>query len=210
MDRPAAAVLVPTRTMRAQVARGAFAGRLITFGTEVPADVQATDVELRGLDGTAARVRASGGEVRLDTPLLGLGNLSNVLAALAIALHFGLPLADAAERASRLKPPSHRGELLRLPAASRSRRLVQLEPPALKQALATVGAATGSARKAAVLGEMLELGEHAALPPRRMRPGGGSRWPRFARRRRRPRGARSGRRGPFAGSSFRGRLRRHQ
>jgi UDP-N-acetylmuramoyl-tripeptide--D-alanyl-D-alanine ligase len=32
----------------------------------------------------------------------------------------------------------------------------------LKRTLETVGAATGSARKVAVLGEMLELGEHAA------------------------------------------------
>ena len=34
-------------------------------------------------------------------------------------------------------------------------------PSALMRALETIGAATGSARKAAVLGEMLELGAHA-------------------------------------------------
>ena len=36
--------------------------------------------------------------MRLDTPLLGLGNLANVLAATAVALQFGVPLDD--DRAS--------------------------------------------------------------------------------------------------------------
>ena len=39
---------------------GAFAGRVMTFGIEHPADVRATDIEERGLDGIAARVPYSG------------------------------------------------------------------------------------------------------------------------------------------------------
>jgi len=141
---------------------GAFAGRVMTFGIEVDADVQAVDVTTRGLEGTGARVRTPAGELRIDTPLLGLGNLANVLAAAAVAVHFEVPLAEIARRAAALKPPYHRGELLRLPGGiTLIDDSYNSSPSALKRALETVAAATGSARKAAVLGEMLELGAHS-------------------------------------------------
>lgn len=139
-----------------------FAGPVITFGTQAEADVRATGIEPRGLDGMAASVRTPGGEARVTTALLGLGNLSNVLAAIAVAHHFGVSAAECAGRAAGLRPAAHRGELLRLPGG-----LTLIDdsynssPSALKRSLETVGAATGSARKAAVLGEMLELGAHA-------------------------------------------------
>ena len=138
-----------------------FAGRVTTFGIERPADVQATSVEDRGLDGTRAVVGTPAGEVRLETPLLGAGNLANVLAATAVAVEFAVPLAAIADRAARLQPAHHRGELLRLPGG-----LTLIDdsynssPSALRRALEVMKAATGSARKIAVLGEMLELGAH--------------------------------------------------
>ena len=139
-----------------------FAGRLTTFGIERPADVNATSVEDRGLEGTRAIVRTPAGEVRLHTPLLGAANLANVLAATAVAVEFGVPLAAIADRAARLQPAHHRGELLRLPGG-----LTLIDdsynssPSALRRAMQVMKAATGSARKIAVLGEMLELGAHA-------------------------------------------------
>jgi len=140
-----------------------FAGRVVTFGMSAPADISATDIEQRGLDGTAANVRTPAGEVRIETPLLGLGNLANVLAATAIALELDVPLADIAERAAALRPASHRGELLRLPGGiSLIDDSYNSSPSALKRTLEIMKAATGSARKAAVLGEMLELGAHSA------------------------------------------------
>ncbi len=140
-----------------------FAGRIVTFGIEQAADVRATQVEERGLDGTAARVRTPAGDVALRTPLLGLGNLSNVLAAVAVAVQFGVPLDEAAAKAAALHPAHRRGELLRLPGGvTLIDDSYNSSPAALKRALHTVNTATGSARKVAVLGEMLELGEHAA------------------------------------------------
>ena len=139
-----------------------FAGRIMTFGIDRPADVQATAIEDRGLEGTRAIVRTRVGEMRLDTPLLGSGNLANVLAATAVAVEFGVPLTAIAARAARLRPAHHRGELLRLPGG-----LTLIDdsynssPSALRRALEVIKAATGSARKVAVLGEMLELGSHS-------------------------------------------------
>ena len=141
---------------------GRFAGRLITFGVGETADVRATDVKMRGLDGISARVRTPAGAFALETPLTGFGNLSNILAATAVAVHFEVPLAAIAERAANLRPAHHRGELLRLPGGiTLIDDSYNSSPSALKRSLEIVGAAHGSARKVAVLGEMLELGAHA-------------------------------------------------
>ena len=57
-----------------------FAGTVMTFGMDVAADVRATSVVHRGVEGMEAMVSAGGREARLRTPLLGIGNLANVLA----------------------------------------------------------------------------------------------------------------------------------
>ena len=141
---------------------GAFPGRVITFGIETAADVEARAVETLGLDGTSAEVRTHAGSARLHTPLLGLGNLANVLAATAVAVELGIPLPEIVARAATLGPAAHRGELLRLPGGvTVVDDSYNSSPAALARALETIGVATGSARKAAVLGEMLELGAHS-------------------------------------------------
>jgi len=73
----------------------------------------------------------------------------------------GVPLAAIVERAASMVPASRRGELLRLPGGiTLIDDSYNSSPAALKRSLETVHAATGSARKIAVLGEMLELGAH--------------------------------------------------
>jgi UDP-N-acetylmuramoyl-tripeptide--D-alanyl-D-alanine ligase len=139
-----------------------FGGRLITFGIETDADVRATAVRHLGLDGMEADVTTPAGSGRLRTPLLGTGNLANVLAAIAVGTFFGVGLDEMLAGAGRLKPAYHRGELLRLPGGiTLIDDSYNSSPTALKRSLETVKSATGSARKVAVLGEMLELGAHA-------------------------------------------------
>jgi UDP-N-acetylmuramoyl-tripeptide--D-alanyl-D-alanine ligase len=137
-----------------------FAGTVVTFGIDVDADVRGSSVVHRGVDGMEALVTAAGQEARLRTPLLGLGNLSNVLAAIAVGLHFEIPLDDMVARAATLMPAYHRGEVLRLPGGvTLIDDSYNSSPAALGRALETMATATGSARKVGVLGEMLELGE---------------------------------------------------
>jgi UDP-N-acetylmuramoyl-tripeptide--D-alanyl-D-alanine ligase len=161
--RPGDVLVANADDPRIAARTGAFAGSVVTFGVDAPADVRASSVVVRGLEGTSARVTTPAGEFHLDTPLLGLANLSNVLAATAVALRFDVPLDAIADAAASLRPARHRGELLRLPGG-----LTLIDdsynssPSALRRALETVSGATGSARKIAVLGEMLELGAHAA------------------------------------------------
>jgi UDP-N-acetylmuramoyl-tripeptide--D-alanyl-D-alanine ligase len=139
-----------------------FAGRTVTFGSGPNADVRAEHVEELGIDGTRVRVGTRSGSADLRIPLLGRGNLANVLAAAAVATELGVPLGEIAKRAAQLKPARHRGSVLRLP---RGITIVDdsynSSPSALKQALEVVAGENRATRKAAVLGEMLELGEHA-------------------------------------------------
>jgi UDP-N-acetylmuramoyl-tripeptide--D-alanyl-D-alanine ligase len=110
----------------------------------------------------AATVTTPHGTARLETPLLGTGNLQNLLAATAVAIELGVPLATIVQRAARVRPAAHRGELLRLPGGvTLIDDSYNSSPAALQRALETVRHASGSARKVAVLGEMLELGDHA-------------------------------------------------
>ena len=140
-----------------------FRGKVISFGIDTKADVSATAVQHRGLEGMQAEVATPAGSGTLRSPLLGSGNLANVLAAIAVGTHFGVPLDEMLELASRLAPANHRGELLRLPGGvTLIDDSYNSSPTALRRALETMQSATGSARKVAVLGEMLELGAHAA------------------------------------------------
>jgi UDP-N-acetylmuramoyl-tripeptide--D-alanyl-D-alanine ligase len=140
-----------------------FAGRTITFGTTDTAQVYAADVEDRGLSGMTARVKTPVGETLIATPLLGRGNLANVLAGIAVATEFGIPLDDVADVASRLRPADRRGSVHRLPSGvTVVDDSYNSSPSALAAALDVLARERGASRKVAVLGEMLELGDHAA------------------------------------------------
>jgi UDP-N-acetylmuramoyl-tripeptide--D-alanyl-D-alanine ligase len=141
---------------------GGFRGRTVTFGIRKDADVRASGVQMRGLEGVRAAVRTPVGAFQLEMSLPGMGNLANVLAATAVAVTLDVPLDAIASRAAALRPASHRGELLRLPGGiTLIDDSYNSSPSALKRSLEIVATATGSARKVAVLGEMLELGGHS-------------------------------------------------
>ena len=139
----------------------AFRGRIVTFGIDRAADVRASHVVDRGIDGTSARVTTPRGSVNIATPLVGRANLANILAAIAVALEFEVPLADVAAKAGGLRPASHRGEVVRLASGvTLIDDSYNANPTATRRAL-EVFASTQATRRVAVLGEMLELGDHA-------------------------------------------------
>ncbi len=136
--------------------------RVATFGVGGDADVTATEVEERGLDGTRALVRTPVGSARVTTPLLGRGNLGNVLAAMTVAIQLQVPVAVAAERVAMVEAPPGRGQIHRL-----SNGVVVVDdsynanPTAVNAAVLTLARDRRQGRRVAVLGEMLELGRRA-------------------------------------------------
>lgn len=139
----------------------AFKGRIVTFGIDRGADIRASAVVDRGIDGMSARITTPRGGIDVTTPLVGRGNLANILAAAAVALEFDVSLATIAETAARLRPAAHRGEVVRLASGIT---LVDdsynASPTATRCALDVLASAAAE-RRIAVLGEMLELGDRA-------------------------------------------------
>jgi UDP-N-acetylmuramoyl-tripeptide--D-alanyl-D-alanine ligase len=137
----------------------AFAGRTVTFGLSEAAHVRAVDVEDLGLDGTRAELVTPAGTRALKVPLLGRGHLMNVLAGAAVALDMGIELDAIIDCAAHLKPSSRRGAVLRLPkGVTVIDDSYNSSPSALLRSLEVIARAW-AARRVAVLGEMLELGQ---------------------------------------------------
>jgi UDP-N-acetylmuramoyl-tripeptide--D-alanyl-D-alanine ligase len=136
-----------------------FSGRVRTFGITQPADVRALAVNDLGIDGTAAMIRTPAGDAEIRTSLPGQANLANILAATAVALRFDVPLADIVQRAAALKPVARRGEVIRCGGVTILDDSYNSNPKALSSALAMLKDETRYARRVAVIGEMLELGE---------------------------------------------------
>jgi UDP-N-acetylmuramoyl-tripeptide--D-alanyl-D-alanine ligase len=141
---------------------GRFPGRVLTFGVADTATVRARSVRDRGVRGMSAEVATPAGERTLETPLLGRGNLMNVLAGAAVAVDFGVPLDEVVLEAARLQPADRRGVVRHL-----QRGIVLIDdsynssPSALRRALEVVAHEARDTRAIAVLGEMLELGDQA-------------------------------------------------
>ena len=109
-----------------------------------------------------ATVVTPGGRAALHVPLLGRGNLANVLCATAVATEMGVPLDAVVARAATLKPARRRGEVLTLGGGVRVvDDSYNSSPSALARALEMLARETAATRRVAVLGEMLELGDQS-------------------------------------------------
>jgi UDP-N-acetylmuramoyl-tripeptide--D-alanyl-D-alanine ligase len=148
--------LVMARVGRSRVRR-------VTFGESAGADVRATRVADRGFDGVAARVTTASDEVDVSVPLPGRANLSNVLAAIAVAAECGIRLPQIAPFLAGLRPVARRGASYVLASGARViDDSYNASPAALDAALSALAATPAHGRRVAVVGEMLELGASAA------------------------------------------------
>ena len=138
-----------------------FHGRSIYFGVGPCADPRASDVEEFGAEGVRFQVTAGEEKATVTLALLGRHNVWNAIAAIAVGLEAGIPLAACAAAAGRLRPPDKRGELLQIAGATVINDCYNSNPEALKSMIATL-AAMPAKRRILVAGEMLELGKDAA------------------------------------------------
>jgi UDP-N-acetylmuramoyl-tripeptide--D-alanyl-D-alanine ligase len=142
-----------------------------TFGCQRPADYHATHQVADSLDHTSICIRrsdrAGGGQLSLDTRLLGLPGAMAVTAAVAVAETLGLGIDPDCVNAALMR--SNLGETGRLKAAVLSDGTVVLDdsynanPPSMLSSIALANdlARRRSGRMILVLGEMRELGQHS-------------------------------------------------
>jgi UDP-N-acetylmuramoyl-tripeptide--D-alanyl-D-alanine ligase len=134
-----------------------FHGRSIYFGMGPCADPRASDIEELGAEGMRFQVTAGETQATVILPLLGRHNVWNAMAAIAAGIEAGIPLAECATAAGRLRPPDKRGEVLRIGDATVINDCYNSNPEALKSMILTL-AAMPAKRRILVAGEMLELG----------------------------------------------------
>jgi UDP-N-acetylmuramoyl-tripeptide--D-alanyl-D-alanine ligase len=160
--RPGDVLVCAADDTRVMARAKAFQGRRVSFGEAAGADVRAHEVRDLGWDGMRARVDTPAGPMDLSTPLLGRGNLANVLAATAVALECGVPLDVIRDTAATLRPADRRGVVHHLrDSVTLIDDSYNSSPSALRRALDVMAGETRASGRVAVLGEMLELGDHA-------------------------------------------------
>ena len=135
-----------------------FRGRRIEFGSG--AEIRASDVVDRGLDGFSMRLHAGADSESVDLAFAGVHNLHNALAATALSRALGLSLPTIAAGLAVARPAAMRMEVIHL-----DRGVVVINdsynanPASMIAGLRALRASRG--RSWAVLGEMRELGGHS-------------------------------------------------
>jgi UDP-N-acetylmuramoyl-tripeptide--D-alanyl-D-alanine ligase len=143
-----------------QFGRG-FDGKAVYFGRGPCADPRVDGMEALGAEGTRMQVRARGEKAELVLHLPGEHNASNALAAIAVGIEAGIPLATCCEELADLQPDEKRGRVTQVRGATIINDSYNSNPEALKSMIATLKA-TAAQRRILVAGEMLELGAEAA------------------------------------------------
>ena len=138
-----------------------FKGRVISFGIRNSSDITGKDIEWKGLQGgTFTVVVNKRDEEELFTPLVGLYNLYNALAAIAVAFYFKVPLPAIKERLARFKGMPMRSRVLQFKEGfTLLDDTYNSNPKAFELVLDHFKTLATDGRKIVISGDMLELGE---------------------------------------------------
>jgi UDP-N-acetylmuramoyl-tripeptide--D-alanyl-D-alanine ligase len=160
---PGGIAVVNADTLHAERLRAAasrHAAEVVTFGTDVQADVRLVDL---ATEAEASRARVAIAGRVLDLPFAAPGRhwAMNGLAVLAACHWLGLDLDTAALRLAGVRPGAGRGAVRELAWGKGAIRLLDesynANPASMAAALDVLGRQPG--RRIAVLGDMLELGD---------------------------------------------------
>lgn len=135
--------------------RRTYTGKVVTYGVSPEADLQATNIA-SGADGSAFTVAG----VHFKTKLAGRHAISNILAGLAVARVFEIPIEQLVVMVAELTPGKMRGERLQFRGVTILNDSYNSNPEAARSMIDLL-VKEKAARKIAVLGEMLELGQWA-------------------------------------------------
>ena len=143
-------------------AMSAVARRFTLYGFSTEATVRADRVRLHGLDGSSFTLSTPRGKAEVYLRLPGHHSISNALAAAAVALEFEFDAAAVASALHGFIPPSRRMNIV----TGRNGATViddtyNANPGSMQAALEVLSLAPRGSLRVAVLGDMLELGDHA-------------------------------------------------
>jgi UDP-N-acetylmuramoyl-tripeptide--D-alanyl-D-alanine ligase len=137
-----------------------FEGKVVYYGRGPCGDPHVERVEAMGADGLKMLVRAGEQHCELHLHLPGEHNAENALAAIAVGVEAGIPLAECCGALEKLQPEDKRGQIVTISGATLINDAYNSNPEALQSMIKTL-AAMQARRRILVAGEMLELGRDA-------------------------------------------------
>jgi len=138
-----------------------FEGKVVYFGRGPCADPRVAKMEALGTEGMRAEVRAGDASCELRLRLMGEHNVTNALAAIAVGLEAGIPLAACCEALAGLEPGDKRGQVMLVRGAAVINDCYNSNPAALKAMIAVLKGMPAK-RRILIAGEMLELGRDSS------------------------------------------------
>jgi UDP-N-acetylmuramoyl-tripeptide--D-alanyl-D-alanine ligase len=137
-----------------------FEGKVIYYGRGPCGDPHAESIEALGVDGLKMQVRAGEQYCQLHLHLPGEHNSANALAAIAVGMEAGIPLAECCSALEEMRAEDKRGQVLTVRGATLINDAYNSNPEALQSMIRTL-AGMPAQRRILVAGEMLELGREA-------------------------------------------------
>ena len=134
-----------------------FRGKKVMYGLQPWAEVRAENIRSLGMAGSSFDLVVSGDREQAVLPLVGAHNISNALAAVAVAVDRGLTPAAAVSALATLAPTDKRGRVVQLGNITVLNDCYNSNPKAL-EAMVNGLAEMPAKRRIVVAGEMLELG----------------------------------------------------
>lgn len=143
-------------------AMSSVARRVTLYGSANDATVRADRIRLHGLEGSTFMLHTPRGKAEVFLRLPGQHTVSNALAAAAVALEFDFDAPAIASALHGFMPPSRRMNIL----SGRNGATIiddsyNASPGSMRAALEVLRLAPKGSRRIAILGDMLELGDHA-------------------------------------------------
>jgi len=159
---PAIAVLNADDARVSRFAEG-FAGKVLRFGIENPAEVRAENIDDRGLEGSEFDLVVGPKRARARLRLPGRAHVANAVAAFAVASLLKLEPAEAAPVLAAFEPPALRGERISFaPGFTVVNDAYNSNPCALAVMAEALSRTPNAQRRIVVAGEMKELGTTSA------------------------------------------------
>ena len=122
-------------------------------------DVYGFNIKNLNENKTSFDVTADGKTVNFVIPVLGEHNVKNALAAIAVGLHYGVSLENAREALSKFVPGKMRQNIIELKGITVINDCYNASPSSVEAGLKILNQIAHKARKIAILGDMLEMGD---------------------------------------------------
>ncbi len=134
-------------------------GNLITFGLNNECNFKAQNIEFT-FDGVEFVFHSETYNFPVKTHLIGLHNVYNTLAAVTVAVNFGISKCMIREVAESFVPVKMRGEVIKIDGVEVFFDAYNANPSSMRVALEELSRRKGNKKAVAVLGDMLELGQY--------------------------------------------------